>query len=720
MISLPNQPNLPFPPIAKRRKKELQIGKNTIVDYYDWLRKKDSDDVLDYLDAENDYTKKVMKKTGMLTEKNYLYNKMKTMMVEDYDSVKLPKGKDGWDSSYRFFIRFQKNKKYPLYMYEINGKEKIYLNPNKEQKTNSNLIHTQPFFNESLTLVGIGYNYDGDELYNVKLYKFPEMIEIKHKLPEILYGNFVLFGSDVYYSKHNKANVLTEIIKHDLITNDEYVICSIDEPGRDVNFYINDDYNYLIYGWSNYEENELNFLPLNEGHTINNSQLILQGKKGVTYTAKIIGEYIIILGNLDKCINNSLFYRKITDKKWKQLIKYDDKCFMENICVVKDGLLIIGRINGLQFIRYIELENYDYDYNSSITYSKTNSNSNKLKIKYDFGEIFGSDGYYLSLYYYDTNSKMIVFSFEDMRTPTIIYRTMLGKGHQSKTRKIIWRKRVNNYKMNKYDVKRIWINSEGILLPVDILSHKAKSSHANKPDNKNVKKKILLYSYSSYGINTDNTFDLTRFPLVDEGFEFALLNVRGSSYLGKSFYKDGKLLKRMNTFKDVNNIAEYFHNLGYSVNIEGRSAGGLLSSASSILRPDLYTSVLALVPFVDVLLSMSDPKIPLTLGEWSEVGNTNIAHIYNYVKHYSPVHIIEENKVYPNYYIECGYNDPRVGYWQPAKLTALLRHSMSEIDHNKLILLKTNMDEGHFNSYERYKKLESTSEKYAFLIKTNE
>jgi oligopeptidase B len=695
------------PPIAKRRKKILKIGKNNIIDYYDWLRNKDSNSVLDYLDEENNYTKKVIKKTGMINDKNFLYNKMKNMMVESYDTVKLPKGKDGWHSSYTFFERYQKSKKYPHYMYEINGKEKLYLNPNNYQKPNTTLLNTEPIFNESLTIVGIGYNYDGDELYDVKLYKFPEMIELDHKLPEILYGNFDIIGTNIYYCSHNKHNVLTKVIKYDLITHNEEILCSIDgNSGRDVYFYVNDDYKYLIYGWSNYEENELNILPLSEGYNISNSQLILKGKKGVTYTAKIIGNYIIILGNLGKCINNCLFYRKINEKKWNELVQYDENCFMEEIYIIKEGLLVIGRINGTQFMRYIELENYNTSNNSDFIIDD-------LNVKEDFGEIFGNDGYYLSLYYYDSNSKDIAFSIEDMRTPTTIFKTRLGKGHQSKTRKILWRKQINNYKKNDYDVKRIWINSEGLYLPVDILSCKNSKKETTK-------KKILLYSYSSYGVNTDNTFDLTRFPLVDEGFEFALLNVRGSSYLGKSFYKDGKLLKRMNTFKDVNNIAEYFHNLGYNVNLEGRSAGGLLSSASSLLKPELYTSVIAIVPFVDVLLSMSDPKIPLTLGEWSEVGNTNISHIYDYVKDYSPVHIVEENKVYPNYYIEGGYNDPRVGYWQPAKLAAILRHSMNKLDHNKLILLKINMDEGHFNAYERYKQIESISEKYSFLIKTNE
>lgn len=205
--------------------------------------------------------------------------------------------------------------------------------------------------------------------------------------------------------------------------------------------------------------------------------------------------------------------------------------------------------------------------------------------------------------------------------------------------------------------------------------------------------------------------------------------------MGNNFYKDGKLMNRMNTFDDVNKVAEYFVRKGYSVNLEGRSAGGLMSAASSILRPELYTSVLCIVPFVDVLVTMADETIPLTIGEWSEVGNTNIDSIFKYVKKYSPVHNIESNVEYPNYYVTGGFNDPRVNYWEPVKFVAKMRHALRESEQNtlqnsddysdceeteNLILLRIDFGSGHFGASERYKNMETTAEKYAFLIKTNE
>jgi oligopeptidase B len=399
---------------------------------------------------------------------------------------------------------------------------------------------------------------------------------------------------------------------------------------------------------------------------------------------------------------------------------------------------VVGRKNGCQFIRVIGL---------NMDEIKMQQNSS-LKIKTENTYFFGEDGYYLSIYYTHSSNNKFAFSLENMRTPMTIYSTnLLNDSHDShnshnshnshtyhdtkhskNTRLIkhkLWSYDVENYNINDYITRRIWINNKGVYLPVDILSKKNRNQNKNS-DHKQ-RKNILLYGYSSYGSNNDNVFSINPIALVDHGFEYALINVRGSSYLGKSFYKDGKLLKRMNTFDDVNSIAEYFVKQGYHVNLEGRSAGGLLSTASSLLRPDLYTSVIAIVPFVDVLLTMADKNIPLTLGEWTEVGNTNIDNIYNYIKKYSPMNIIKEGVAYPNYYVEGGYNDARVQYYQPVKFVANLRYATRNLDEqslsyrstDRLILLKINMDSGHFNSFERQYGIERIADKYAFLMITN-
>ena len=710
------------PPLAKEKKVEHKIGKNKVIDNYHWLSNKDSKDVVNYINEENQYTNKIMKKTGMTAIKTALTNRMKNMIVDQYDTSRLPSGKDGWNSPYRFFNRYLKNKKYPIFMYEhIESKiERIFFNPNNYVKPGESLIVSSPCFNEDLSILGIGLNYNGNESYIIKLYRFPDMIEIENKLPEIMHDYFQIYNNDIFYCKSNKNSKtknFTKIIKYDIITQKEVEIYSIeDNMSRNICFFTNSEYNYFFYGWANYEDNEINVIPMNQVENIYNvkQEVILKNKKGVTYYTDIIGNYIFVLGNINGCVNRCIFYRKIGENNWKQLVKYNENISTEEFYPVKDGFLISGRVNGMQFLRYIEIENL-FDI----------SNSSKLKIKRDDCQVFGKNGYNLEVNYCNKDSKDFVYCLEDLKTPTIMYKATLPTAINAKSlvnnKKIIWTKKINNYKPNNYETKRIWINNDGICLPVDILRNKTvKQNDSKNSKNSKNSKKVLIYTYSSYGINKDCIFDLAKIAFVDQGFEFALTNVRGSSYLGNSFYKAGKLLNRMNTFNDINCIAEYFHKKGYSVNLEGRSAGGLVSSASSLLRPELYTSVISIVPFVDVLYVMSNPNIPLTLGEWTEVGNTNIQSVFNYIKQYSPINIIKNDVKYPNYYIESGYNDARVKYWQPVKLTALLRKNIYETNNDNLVLLRTYINGGHFNNYERYKEIESSAEKYAYLIVTNQ
>jgi oligopeptidase B len=207
--------------------------------------------------------------------------------------------------------------------------------------------------------------------------------------------------------------------------------------------------------------------------------------------------------------------------------------------------------------------------------------------------------------------------------------------------------------------------------------------------------------------------------LLDRGFVYAIGHVRGGAFLGTEWYEDGKMLNKKNTFYDFIACAEHMIENKYTskklITIEGRSAGGLLVGASMILRPDLFNTVIAGVPFVDVLNTMSDPTIPLTTPEWEEWGNPNIQEYYEYMKQYSPYDNIKEGVSYPNILALGGLNDPRVQYWEPAKFIAKLR------EHNPnsgIKLLKTEMDQGHFGNTDRYKYMHEKAFDYAFVFLT--
>lgn len=211
-------------------------------------------------------------------------------------------------------------------------------------------------------------------------------------------------------------------------------------------------------------------------------------------------------------------------------------------------------------------------------------------------------------------------------------------------------------------------------------------------------------------------FNSNRLSLLDRGFVYAIAHIRGGGEMGRYWYDQGKLLNKMNTFTDFIACAEHLIAGKYTspekLAIGGGSAGGLLMGAVTNLRPDLFKAVVAKVPFVDVINTMLDASIPLTVIEYEEWGNPNEKEYFDYIKTYSPYDNVEA-KAYPNLLITAGLNDPRVQYWEPAKWTAKLR--ALKTDHNRL-LLKTNMGAGHGGASGRYNRLKDVAFEYAFVL----
>ena len=227
---------------------------------------------------------------------------------------------------------------------------------------------------------------------------------------------------------------------------------------------------------------------------------------------------------------------------------------------------------------------------------------------------------------------------------------------------------------------------------------------------------MLLNGYGSYGSNYDPAFSSAGVSLLDRGFIIAIAHVRGGEELGRPWYEDGKLLRKRNTFTDFIAVAEHLVSAGYTaperLAISGGSAGGLLMGAVVNMRPDLFAAVVAEVPFVDVVTTMLDASIPLTVIEYEEWGNPNEPEVYEYMKSYSPYDNVAAQP-YPPMLVTAGLNDPRVAYWEPAKWVAKLRATRT--DSNRL-LLKTNMGAGHSGSSGRYDFLREVAFKYAFVL----
>jgi oligopeptidase B len=260
-----------------------------------------------------------------------------------------------------------------------------------------------------------------------------------------------------------------------------------------------------------------------------------------------------------------------------------------------------------------------------------------------------------------------------------------------------------------YVEKRIWVPArDGVMIPVSLVHHKDSKPSPETP--------FLLYAYGSYGATIDPSFSSNRLSLLNRGFIFAIAHIRGGEYLGRKWYEEGKLLKKKNTFTDFIDVSKYLIDQEYTsashLHAAGGSAGGLLMGAIVNESPELYRSVLAAVPFVDVITTMLDESIPLTTGEYDEWGNPNDKEYYDYMLSYSPYDNVKEQD-YPNLLITAGLHDSQVQYWEPAKWAAKLRTLKTD---NNVLFLDTNMEAGHSGASGRFNSLKQTAKEYSFIL----
>lgn len=313
------------------------------------------------------------------------------------------------------------------------------------------------------------------------------------------------------------------------------------------------------------------------------------------------------------------------------------------------------------------------------------------------------DAYLTSNYVYDTDT--IRFRYTSLVPPrsTIDYKVNTSE------RILVKETPVKGYNRSEYVSERLMATADdGTQIPISLVY---KRSLKNGPI------PLLLTGYGSYGASYGPFFSSARVSLLDRGVAFAIVHIRGGGEMGRNWYLDGKYLKKKNSFTDFIRISEFLIEQKYTdsmqLAVSGRSAGGLLMGAVANLRPDLFKAVIAGVPFVDVINTMLDASIPLTVTEWEEWGNPKEKIYYEYMKSYASYENVEK-KAYPNMLVTAGLNDPRVAYWEPAKWVAKMRDMKTD---DNVLLLKTNMGAGHGGASGRYDYLKEVAFEYAFILK---
>lgn len=674
-----------LPPVAKIIPKTLEKFGDIRIDNYFWLNDRENPEVIDYLNKENAYYKKMTAHTK--TFQKELFEEMKSRIKEDDESV--PYLYNG----YYYITRFETGKNYPIYSRKkesLSAKEEILFDCNTLAKGKSYFQLGGLSISPDNKLAVFSVDIIGRRIYDIQV-KDLETGKILADKIEKVSGNAVWANDNktIFYSSQDEVTLRSDkIFKHKLGTN----------QADDVLVYFEKDETYNV---EVAKSKSRKYLAIESGSTLTTEYRILEadnpdGKfrifqkrvRGLEYSINHYGDSFYIMTNADKATNFKLMKTLETataKENWKEVVPHREDVLLEDIEIFKDYLVVEERFNGLNRIRIMpwsgEGEYYlPFESETYTAYTGTNV---------------------------DFNTDILRYSYQSMNTPS----SVIDFNMKTKTKEIKKEQQVlgGKFDKNNYTEERIWATAkDGTKIPISMVYRKGLKKDGKNP--------LLLYAYGSYGHSMDATFSSTRLTLLDRGFVFAIAHIRGGEDLGRQWYEDGKLLKKKNTFTDFIDCSKFVIDQKYTspehLYAEGGSAGGLLMGAIVNLAPELYNGIIAQVPFVDVITTMLDDTIPLTTGEYDEWGNPNSRKYYNYMLSYSPYDNVKQQK-YPNMYVSTGLHDSQVQYWEPAKWVAKLRNIKTD---DSILFIDTNMDAGHGGASGRFEAIKELAKEYSFLL----
>jgi oligopeptidase B len=417
-------------------------------------------------------------------------------------------------------------------------------------------------------------------------------------------------------------------------------------------------------------------------------EIFLPREQGVDYSVIAHSDKYFLRYKDSQNLNGMIYelpLKGFQDKStWKVFVAHDPAVRLEGFDVLKDYVVIDIRMNGLNQFKYFSLKDGSQ---GEITFPEP---------VYSAG-LNGNPEF---------DATTVRYNYTSLNRPSTLYEFDIAKGESIKLKE---QEIPSGFNADDYIVERLWAKAQdGVEVPMAIVYKKGLKKNGKSP--------ALLYSYGSYGSSSDVYFSPSYYSLIDRGFVVAIAQIRGGSDLGEQWYEDGKLLKKKNTFTDFIACAEKLIDDKYTSADKlagmGGSAGGLLVGAVANMRPDLFNTIVAAVPFVDVINTMLDTSLPLTTQEYEEWGNPNEEEYYRYMLSYSPYDNVTAQK-YPNILATGGLNDSQVGFHEPAKWVAKLR-ALKQDDN--VILLHTNMESGHGGATGRYDRIKETAFEWAFIL----
>jgi oligopeptidase B len=674
--------SIPPPPVAKKVAKTTEINGRTLVDNYAWMRDKQNPEVAAYLQAENAYTDAVMKPTEPFQKK--LYDEMLSRIKETDVEVPYKEG------NYFYYTRTEAGKQYQIYCRKkgsLDAPEEVLVDVNE-------LAKGQKF----MSLGAFEVSDDGNLLaYKTDNTGFRQFVLAVKDLRtgKMLPDRAERVGS-ITWANDNKTIFYTvedattkrdnQVFRHTVGTTGADTL-AYEEKDEKFNVFTTKSRSkaYIFLFSGSHTTSEARYIPASQPNA--EWKVLEPRKQDVEYFPDHAGDFFYIRVN-DTGRNFRLVKAPVGDPKsakWQEVIPQRANVMLDDTDFFKTFYILSERENGLPQLRVTDLASgqshrIEFPEPAYSSYPWVNKEFDTTKFRY---------------------------GYQSFITPRSVFEYDIATGKST----LLKQKEVpGGYDRTKYQVEQIYAPAaDGVKVPVSVVHLKDAKKDGKGP--------MYLTAYGSYGASYDIRFDSDVFSLVDRGVTVAVAHIRGGGEMGKAWHDDGRMMHKKNTFTDFIAAAEYLVAQGYGSKdrlvIEGRSAGGLLMGAVLNMRPDLFHAALVGVPFVDVINTMLDETIPLTVPEFEEWGNPKEKPAFDYMISYSPYDNIAA-KDYPNILVRTSFNDSQVMYWEPAKYVAKMRATRT--DHHQL-LLKTNMNPaGHGGASGRYDRLHEAAFDYAYFL----
>jgi oligopeptidase B len=676
------------PPAPPRRPARLTAHGDIRIDDYYWMRNRTDPEVIAHLTTENEYTTAVMRDTEALQEQ--LFQEMRQRIRETDMTAPVA------DGGYWYYQRTVAGLEYPIYCRragDMDAPEEVLLDVNALAEGHAFCKIGAFAVSPDHARLAYAYDVSGAEIFTVVVKDLRTGELLADRIEGVYYGlEWSNDGMFLFYTTLDAAHRPDSVWRHRLGASQSTDVRLLHETDERffVSLYKTRSKRFIVVHLHSNTTDEAHVIDADDpAHAL---RVIEPRRQGHEYSIDHRGDWFFIHTN-DQAEDFRVMIAPVAAAEmanWRELLPESAGVLIDRIDLFRDHLVVLEWMGGVKQVRVARLA------------------AEQPEIVDSHVVAFAEETYAVSVDENPTfDTATLRLSFSSLKTPPTIY----AYDMEDRALQALKQDEIANYDPADYETRRVWATApDGIQVPISLICRKGVELDGIHP--------CLLYGYGSYGASMEPSFRANRLSLIERGFVFAIAHIRGGSELGRAWYRNGKLLNKMNTFTDFIAAAEQLIADGYTrperLTIMGRSAGGLLMGAVANLRPDLFAGVVAGVPFVDVVTTMMDPSIPLTVIEYEEWGNPADAHFYAYMRSYSPYDNLAATR-YPPLLATAGLNDPRVSYWEPAKYVAKLRRVKTD---DNVVLLKTNMAAGHGGASGRYDFLRETAFEFAFLLKT--